>query len=642
MATTTVTTSNNTTITLSQDDITNATTFLDGFLSSALPAYDFSRGSAIRDMVINSIAYIFAYFQYQIAQSQAGLSVNLVSTMAPGPDQNNAIVDLMSNLFVTPTAGQFSVGYLTLHFSQLTDVVVPTSAIFAATTALTYQLNSDTNLIIPSSQLTPVVNPLGVIQEYTTTIPAIATAIGEAYNIQPTVFLNFTTFNPYLTEVESVNPFQNGAAAQTPQNMLAQAPTAITLRDLVSVRSINTTLTTNFPEIIETVVVAYGDPEMQRDVVPDAANVGQIHNGGCVDVYINSALATNQSFTGTVGGFFVDPRPNITIFTDATFYNPDGTPNGSTFPSNVHVGDVLTIVYNTTHYQYLIQQVFPTFLIVSQMSPFPALAAGLPYAIGSDIIGNYTDKVNNLSSSENGVTTNTMFISGSVALPETPIYFIDQVAELDPTSANANTNGVVIYDYRVNTPVTGFPQYQIYCLNPDEAPSAEQLMLLQIATDNSHDGNQITVTYDTLANFGNIADYTTDPFNRNPDASILVKGLNPVYLSFIVGYSLASNPPVGTPTFVPADAQVALSNYINSFPADETLHVSNIGAFLLATYPALISAYPYVIVGTGNNAIRYNYTMTYDLYAPNGAVYNYQTSDYVVVNSNYATPSAEF
>lgn len=629
------------TITISQDDLDAAVVFLQQYLSSALPLGDFSQGSALYDMSINAIAYVVAYFQAQIQTIQDGMSVSTVGAMPAGSDQTNAVNALMSNLFLTPAAGQNSTGFVVAYFSQLTDVLVPTTALFNSDATTSFQLNSPTNLLIPSSQLTPVVNPLGVIQQYQTNIPLISTAVGESYNIQPTTFLSYTMFNPYLTQIVSTVAFTNGQDQETSAQLLAAAPTAITLRDLVSVRAIDTTLTQNFSQINDVVVVAYGDPEMQRDVVPTAVtNVGIIHAGDCVDVYINGTISPSQTFTSTVGGFFTNPSSDITIFTDSTFFNADGTPNGNDFntlasPYTVGQGDVLSIVYDSTTYTYLVQSTIGPYILVSPIAPFPGILSGLPYAVGA-VAPAYTDKINNLSSAENGESTNIMFVSGAIGLPQTPVYQITQVSVLDPTSPYANSNGLVFYNTRVNNTITNgiyapptlLPQqYCVTCNNPSWASSAEQLMLLYVANDSSQDGNQITVVYDTISDFGDIDEYTIDPFNRNPAASILAKGLFSVYLNFTLGYTLNPSPPANVGTFSESTCATAIVNYVNNFPASDTLHVSNIIAFVLSEFPQLLSCYPYV-PGSPN----LDYTVNYNLFAPNGNAIPYQTTDYVLID----------
>ena len=644
------------TITVSQDDLTAAVTFLQQYLSSALPEYDFSQGSALYDAAINAIAYVSAYYNYQITQIQQGLSVANVSSMPAGSNQDNAVNALMSNLFVEPTAGQNSTGFVVCTVSQLTDVYVPTTAVFNSGNSTSFVLNSPTNLLIPSTQLTPVVNPLGVIQQYTCQIPVISTGVGAAYNIQPTTFLSYTQFNPYITQIANTAAFQNGLDPESSSQLLAAAPTAITLRDLVSNRAITTVLETNFSTVQDVVVVSYGDAEMQRDIVPDSSTIGQVHAGGNVDVYINGIIAPSQTFTGTVGGFFTDPSPDITFFTDSTFFNADGTPNGSTFPAGAVPGAVLQVVFDGTPYFYIIQQAIsestgagPTYLIISSLSPFPGILSGLPYSIGA-IAGppatTYTDIVNNLASNENGECTNVMFVSGAVGLPQTPIYQITSVSVLDPASSFANANGLVFYnqggvagDGRVSnnysagiySPPNPLPQlsYCVTCNDPSWASSAEQNMLLYVANDNSQDGNQITITYDTIQDFDDVDEYTTDPFNRNPAASILAKGLFPVYLNFTLGYTLSSNPPANAGMFSEQACATALVNYVNTFPSSEILSVSNLINFVLTNFPMLSDAYPFVISGS----TTLPFTVNYYLYSPTGDVLPYQTDDKVVVDA---------
>ena len=52
---------------IDQDSLETAVTFLEQFLSAKLPNYDFSPGTANRDIAVNAIALVFAVLRQDIA-----------------------------------------------------------------------------------------------------------------------------------------------------------------------------------------------------------------------------------------------------------------------------------------------------------------------------------------------------------------------------------------------------------------------------------------------------------------------------------------------------------------------------------------------------------------------------------------------
>jgi len=364
------------TITITDQDRIDAESVLEQFLTDRLPDLDFSKGGALRDFVVQSLAYIFAYFQHERDLIMARQSLLLLGKLS-GSDIDDAVDEILSNWFIQRKDGRVTTGVVTVHLSENEDIAIDVTARFYKTSSIVFQIDSSTTLTYSSDDMLSVTDSDGVTIGYTVDIPVKAVNAGTEYNVEDGVFVDYTRFSPYITKIENVSPFSNGLSVEATDEMLTRSETAITVRDLNSARSIDAVLKEEFSSVDDVVVIGYGDDEMQRDIVLEAATATQIHGGGYVDAYLRMPILSSRVFTGTVGGTFTDPREKHYILRDPTIANEGDFPsvpetNFETY--NVVEGDVLRI-YNALETseadQYIVKGVTPYGLLVSQRSPFP-------------------------------------------------------------------------------------------------------------------------------------------------------------------------------------------------------------------------------------------------------------------------------
>jgi len=80
------------TFTVSQEDLSTSVTFLEQFLTAKLPQYDFSEGTANRDIAINALAYTVAFFRAEIANVKNRQSLLRLSSISED-DSADEVVD---------------------------------------------------------------------------------------------------------------------------------------------------------------------------------------------------------------------------------------------------------------------------------------------------------------------------------------------------------------------------------------------------------------------------------------------------------------------------------------------------------------------------------------------------------------------
>lgn len=667
-------------IVITEADRQKAEDFLEEFLTEQMPDTNLSKGSSIRDLLVGGMSLVTAYYQAQVDDILRRQSLSRVTEITDQTDQDEAVDALLSNLFITRNSGRSSSGTAILHFSQLTDVVVRTTDRLTRTAGAVYKPSALSDTAYPSSALTASYDSSGNVIDYTLRILIEAVSAGSQYDLGAGTFTSTTFSNPYLTKVEHTSDFSGGRDAETTEDLLTRAPTALTLRDLVTDRAAETVIKDTFSSIDEVTVVGMGDDEMQRDKVTTLQNTLNIHTGGHVDLYISSNIVESKTYSAVVGADFTDVRSDLTIFKDSAV--TDFTTAAGIVITPVLPRMVLKINNAQTGEptEYLIEEVNAEYIRVAANNPLPELRTAVSYSIGATS-PTYVDAI---AASVTGEFSNTFSEVGLIGLPNEPIYRIQDVSVNDSANPLAGTDGRVHYINRVNTTPSSTEadlEYQIIGVNPLEVPSANQVLNLSIPA--LSDGTTVQVTYDTIKEFSDVDTFVDSTTNRVACANMLTKAFHPVYVEGLFQYSLRPTATSDVDTTALRDSIVA---YINGFSPTDVLNVSDIITHIQSTFPDISSVVPvylpsaatawtastalslgdvvkpntltghyYKVVGAGttgtteptwtisanvsvsDGTVTYNkienYSVGYNLYAPDGRVIPYSTTDKIKIES---------
>jgi hypothetical protein len=617
-----------TTVNIDPADVTDAANFLESFLSSSVPNGDFSSGTALRDLTIGALAAIFAFLRADATQVRQMQSLTTVQTATGGDPEalRDAVVAILSNVFIDPKPGSKSRGTALGHASQLTDIFIQPTHRFTASPGIVFVVDSSSTYFVPQSELIPIVDSSGAVLEFQFRIPLVAVAIGEQYNIDAGLFSAFDRFNPFITRIEATSKFAGGKGPESVDEILTRAPTAISVRNLINQRSITATLDETFLEIRGMFIAGFSDPEMQRDRLDVSKPFLAIHVGGMVDIYLLLDLV-ETSFTSTVGDVFPRPDGVINVFRDLS----------QSF-AKVQVGDVLRITGGLPQLprEFLIIESSGAELVVDPRVSFPlatdelAPAGTVAYTIGR-IGPTYNDVLAGTGGVplQTGVTSRRVSSPGRVTLPGAPVMDILDVAILNPPSTESAfknpSDGFVHFPNHVNgTPIEATPaaglQFSTVIHNPLEAQSARQWMEIVVGTGTRparFDGLNLRVRYRTLSAYDAIYAFVTDRLQRTVCANQLPRGHHPVSLSIDIRYKLSPTTPSQLDNAVIAQRVV---DFINAFDTSVTpLDVSAIGQRVRNAFPTISAVLPIVV--------------TYSLLAPTGDVLTYQSSDLVLVDA---------
>lgn len=591
------------TITVSDQDLQLADTFLTAYLRDKIPDADFSEGSVLRDFVVKAVAYIFAYLEKERKITRDRQSLLSLAALPAGESIDDAVDALLSNWFLTRLTGSYANVTATLHFSQAVDVTLtPTTRFFRTKTQVFTPKITDT-FIIPASELRPNINANGSIADYSTLVTLVAETVGTAGNAGIGRFVSADPFSSFFLYAENLTEGEGGKDIETTPEILARAPTAISVRNLVNLRSIDTVLKDTFP-IDELRVIGMEDPEMIRDFSTESVSGLRMHVGGYTDIFVQLPRI-EQLETLEVNGYFTRPDNVINILTDLVL--PGGFSGNGVLPGHVlRVNDGMP----DTPREFLITAVGTTWLEVQPRASFPKAtdedATFVTYSIGT--LGPTFDNIVSLGTTLNraGQTSRKVKASGHVVLKGQPQYKLTTVEVLTgPTTVD-------VLSERVNgLPAAG--QYQVVVRNPANAQSAFAVTDLVVPT--TYDGMSVRVRYETLLNYVDIQNYVRDRYERVVTSNPLTKGFHPVYLNMSIVFKRKSNP---TGTVDPADVSKVVADYINAFSPLEVIELSGIEQTIRNSFPDI-------------GAIISPTVLNYDLLAPDGQVYSYTTDDIVTI-----------
>jgi hypothetical protein len=478
-------------ITITQADLDAAEEFLVGYLSEKVPEASFERGSAMRDFAINAFTYIFAYFKSEVDFSRIRQSLIRIQELTDADDIADAADEILSNWFVSRKGGQLARVVARLHFLERRTYNLDLATKFWRSSTLAFYIDSTIEpYTVTDTELYPVYDTSGELVDYIVDVPLKAGRTGIGYNIDPGTFIrvDFPGGMPFFSYAEHLVKSSGGKDVEGTEELIDRSQTAISVRNLINNRSCDAVLQENFPEILETLTIGMGEPEMVRDRRTEIASHISLHTGGYYDTYLELPMTTVEE-SGIVGGYFPRPDGIANIFRDPLLTYGDGTPGSGvpfTDPAiNLETGDVIYILSGMLNAPraFQILGVSDHELEVSAAMPFTEATdetgSTVQYSAGS--VGPAFD--NKISSRSAQASTDPAYTDvpagtsrhiqspGKILLSGNPVQDIELVEITDPPASMSQiidpTTGTIIIPVRVNAEPIGpmaepsLVQYQV-------------------------------------------------------------------------------------------------------------------------------------------------------------------------------------
>jgi hypothetical protein len=312
-------------IPISTEDIEYAKTFITQYLEDQMPNADFSEGTALQDLVVQSFAHMFAFLRAELAKVQTLRSLSQLQTLQEDDEVRQAVDDIISNFLINRGSGAKAQVGITITLSQQVDLFVPSTISFNRDgTHIFYPIS---NYDLPKEDLIERVSSNGLFS-YEADITLVAQNIGEDYEVPPGNFVSWDVFNPYVTSVRNTQKGVGGSSIESNDAYIERSNDAITVRNLINPKSIRTVLMEEFASIglKDVTTIGYGDPEMLRDTVNTNVTwttIDIVHIGNHQDIYLNLPLtefATYSSISYTEQYLGEPDRPGAVLLPQVPIY----------------------------------------------------------------------------------------------------------------------------------------------------------------------------------------------------------------------------------------------------------------------------------------------------------------------------------
>ena len=590
---------------------------------------DYGAQSVLGDLVVDAHTVVLADVLGEVQGLRQRQSLRSLRQAPTGPDTDEAVDSILSNLFVDRDQGSFARGAAQVYFTQRVDTLLPRTTRFFKTTSLVFYARTTVDLLIPAASMRAVYDARGSVVYWTYSVPLIAARTGDAYNVAPGRFSSVDPFSPYLAYAENLRKYAGGLGVETSNNLVVRAASAMSVRSLVNERSNDARLRATFPEVQSVLSVGAGDPEMIRDQVNSYGEGLPMHVLGHTDIYVRLPRETVTQ-TVTVGAPAARADGKNLSFTDPGLA-------GSGFEQYaVQAGDVMVVSAGLTDApgHYRVAGVRGKSLSIDAGLPFPEATDELTsppsvtYSIGDNWPA-FDNKVSTTTSSS-ARTSRQIVREGAAILPGGPVYAISRIEVPSPPTAIEDftdpVTGSVLFSRRLNSdpgaPSRGQPlAYRLAVENPESGQSDQAITVLTLGWPGEDlEGTEVLVTYETLVGFDSLSELVSSRSERVSAANVLARAAHPVYVSCTVPYRPRTLPTsFGTQVATVDEEAVieAISELIEQAPSG-SLDVTAVTQAATKAEPDNIGGY-------------YPFSVTYELLLPDGRVAKYQTPDQVTL-----------
>lgn len=641
-------------IIVTSQDFYDAEDFLVEYLSESIPEASFERGSALRDFAVSAFVLVYAYLRGEAQGIRVRQSVqSITEEIDKGtPDLEESLDQVLSNWFISRRSGDKSRMTAQAHFSKKENITIGTATAFWRDISHAFYLDIATDpYVISSTSLFPNFDSRGNLIDYVVDIPLIAGSTGDEYVFSPGRFARIVTVTgniPNLTYVEHQVASTAAVDNEDSTTLLARSQTAIAVRNLINNRSVDTTLKESFSDITSTLTIGMGETEMQRDLRTELGSHIKLHIGGKYDTFVEMADQTVEEF-GLIGGYFPRADGIINVFRDPEV-TVDGLYPFTDAARNLEIGHILNIRSGILESPraYQIIRIEDHELYVSEAMPFTEASdeegVSVEYSLGwfsPNFDQSELEVVpgTHVKTAARSVTAGFDHIPagtsrhiqspGSILLEGRPVQDILRVELIDPSGADTNyidpATGTILFNQRVNSTPVAPPvpvdlstlSYQLEVLNPRKNQSAFSVSRIMVgfAADPAHfDDRTLRVTYVTAAGFSNPSDYTRSYNDRVVAADHLLRMRHPIWIEMVIPYRFKRT---ADSSLTEVDVSTQMANYISSFDPNDDLDVSD----LSTAFRNFASE-----VGT-----VFTFDIYYNLYAPDGQVAAFKTSDIVSI-----------
>lgn len=283
-----------------------ALAFLTATIRENFPTIDVRKGGPFYETVLRPGALGHAVIKEEVDTFRKSQNLKAISEN-PGAFDDSVVDGYISNLLVTRRTGSKSSGGFKVRVTQNKPYRIRAGEVVTVSPDLHYE--TEIGYYVEPNPVSST--SLELFQEGTTGIyffilPVIASEVGSEYSIDQGTQATSSMLGASLVDIVAFNDFSEGKGAETTEDLIPRTKEAVTVRDLVTPKSIRFVLSDVFEYLEDISVIGYGDREMRRD---RQALIGS-SIGGMVDVYCRTSMApvtiTVQKTTDSLSRFRLD------------------------------------------------------------------------------------------------------------------------------------------------------------------------------------------------------------------------------------------------------------------------------------------------------------------------------------------------
>ena len=254
-------------------------TYIEQFCKRAMPSRDWSRGSAISDLVIKAMSALLQPLRHEIDTIKVNQSISNWQYMS-----REAMDALAANYGKFRQSGSRATGQVRLYFETATNYQINFLE-FYSTDGVSYVLASPVN--ISSTELLKNKRGDGT---YVFDVTVVSVGIGNKYAASAGSVVGMVNPPQGIIRCENVEDFAVTAPDESNFDVVNSMYRNLGLRNLVSRQSIRAPLYEQFPGILDIYITSSQDEKMIRDrVTVDVAGVPtEVRLGGMSDIWVNT------------------------------------------------------------------------------------------------------------------------------------------------------------------------------------------------------------------------------------------------------------------------------------------------------------------------------------------------------------------
>ena len=259
--------------------------YIEDFVTRAFPQYDWSRGSAINDLVIKAFSAIIQPLRHEIDAVKVNGSVSNWQYMRAAD-----LDALAANWGKFRQTGGLSIGTVRIYFSAAQDYQFNTLEFFSSD-GTTFVLSNPVS-IIATDLFTRRLSD-GTFY-FDVTVQSVGA--GSRYALPSNSITGVRNKPVGIISVANLSDFHVTAPDESNFDVVNSMYKNLGMRNLVSRQSIRAPILDNFPGIVDVFIAGVGHPQMLRDLITVQLPTGavQMHLGGMTDVWLNTTSISKQ------------------------------------------------------------------------------------------------------------------------------------------------------------------------------------------------------------------------------------------------------------------------------------------------------------------------------------------------------------